>query len=242
VAVLLVVVGCGDNAKEPDYLGYDWDTRRVLCSDDMDNLDQTIHPGFFQGQIEEAGRGGWALVLHAHIPTMTVSLDWLDQVLTWADASGLDYVTFRELMPGTPPHAGLALAFDDNTPDQWMFARDTLNKHGAHVTFFVSNWADMTPLGRQELEILHGDGHDVEPHSVHHLNAPQFVQQNGIDAYISQEVLPSFQVLIDAGYPPPVAYAYPGGAHTPEIDDAVLQHVWSVRTTPGECPWAGWDR
>ena len=242
VAILLLVVACGDNAKEPDYLGYSWDDRRVLCSDDIDNLGRTIKPEFFHTQIEAAGRGGWALVLHNHIPTVTESLDWLDQVLTWADESGLQYYTFRELTPATPPHAGLALAYDDNTPDQWMLARDILHEHGAHVTFFVSNWDQISDAGRQEIATLYADGDDIEPHSVHHVNATQYVQQNGIEAYMTQEVLPSFQVLIDAGYPPPAAYAYPFGAHTPEIDDAVLQFVDLVRTTPGECPWAGWDR
>jgi len=240
--ILLALCACGDNAHEPDYLGFDWDDRRVLCSDDIDNIGRTIKPEFFKSQIEAAGRGGWALVLHTHNPTQTVSLDWLDQILTWADDNGLDYYTFRELTARGGEHSGLALAFDDSSPDTWMLARDTLNKHGAHVTFFVSQWHDITPEGHDEIAFLHNEGHDIEPHSVNHINAIDFVKQNGIDAYLAQEVLPSFHVLIDAGYPPPVAYAYPGGAHTPEIDDAVLQVVDKVRTTPGECPWAGWGR
>jgi peptidoglycan/xylan/chitin deacetylase (PgdA/CDA1 family) len=233
---------CGDNSHAPDYLGYDWDDRRVLCSDELDNLNQTTKPSFFHSQIEAAGRGGWALILHSHEPTVTISLDWLDQILTWADENGLEYFTFRDLVPDPGAfRPGLALAFDDMAPDTWLLARDTLARHGAHVTFFVSDWKDIPPTGHEEIAILHADGHDIEPHSVHHYNAKDYVAQHGVDAYVQDEVLPSFQVLIDAGYPAPSTFAYPFGVHTPEIDTAVLQVVDKVRTTPGQCPWAGWD-
>ena len=242
-AVLVVfVAACGDNGKEPDYLGYDWDGRRVLCSDDLDNLDETVDVGFIHSQIEAAGKGGWALVLHAHQPTVTISNTWLDQVLTWADQNRLAYYTFRELVPDAPApkHPGLALAFDDDSVDDWMMSRQVLADHGAHVTYFVTRFTELTPPELAELKVLYGDGHDIEPHTVNHLNAIDYVNMNGLDAYIANEVLPSFQVLVDAGYPPAAAFAYPFGAHTPEIDTAVLQYVDKVRTTPGECPWAGW--
>lgn len=242
VALLLALLAaCGDNVHEPDYLGYDWGPRRVLCSDSIDDIGKSVNWGFIDSEIDHAGREGWVLVLHAHKPTVTVSISALDHVLSRAEADGLAFYTFRELVPEPAPHAGLALAFDDDGVDDWMLARDTLNAHHAHVTYFVTRWQDLTPIQRQELGILHDDGHDLEPHTVHHLNAIDYVKQHGLDAYLQDEVLPSFQVLIDAGYPEPAAFAYPFGAHTSAIDDAVLQHVRLVRTTPGECPWAGWS-
>ena len=238
--VLALLAACGDNLKEPDYLGYGWDDRRVLCSDSIDDLGKSVDWSFIDAQLDRAGREGWVLILYAHKPTITVSLDALDHVLSRAEADGLAFYTFRELTPAARPHAGLAFAFDDNAVDQWMLARDTLRAHHAHVTFFVSRWQTLTRSQLEELGTLHDDGDDLEPHTVHHLNAIDYVKQHGLDAYIEDEVLPSFQALTDAGYPAPAAFAYPFGAHTSAIDDAVLQHVWLVRTTPGECPWAGW--
>jgi hypothetical protein len=235
--IIALVAGCGDNLN--DALDYPWDDRNVLCSEPIDDYQQALNWDAIEHRMDLAAEQNWVFIVHAHIPTMTVSLATLERVLTEAENRGLAFFTFRELVPGTP-HGGLALAFDDNSPDQWMLARDTLNAHGAHVTFFLARFTEMTPLGHQEISILAGDGHDMEPHTVNHLHAPDYVAQHGIDAYLADEVLPSFQVLVDAGFPAPAAFAYPFGDHTPEIDTAVLQHVGSVRTTPGQCPWSGW--
>ena len=239
VVVIALVAGCGDNLN--DALDYPWDDRAVLCSEPIDDSQQALDWGAIEKRMQLAANNDWVLVVHAHVPTQTISLATLDRVLTEAEERGLAFMTFRELVPGKP-RAGLALAFDDNSPDQWMFARDTLNAHNAHVTFFVARWNDMTPLGHQELAILAGDGHDLEAHTVHHVHAPDYVAQHGIEAYLADEVLPSIQVLVDAGYPTPVAFAYPFGDHTPEIDTALLPYFQSVRTTPGQCPWSGWPR
>ncbi len=240
IAALGVLAACGTSSKtsqQADYLAYDWDARRVLCSDAIDDLDKPVNWTFIDSQLALAGERGWALLLHAHTPGVTVSTTALEHVLSTADAAGLEYVTFRELDPTGPPHAALALSFDDNAPDQWITMRDTLNKHNAHVTFFVSRWQDMTPAQHAEIGQLHQDGHDIEPHTVDHPHALDYVQQYGLQAYIDDEVLPSFDVLTAAGYPQPTAFAYPFGEHDDAIDAAVLQHVDKVRTTPGECPW-----
>lgn len=243
VGIAVAALGaCGDNAKEPDFLGYDWNERRVLCSSDVGDLGAK---GFererYHREIEAAAAGGWALMLHAHEPTIGISLPWLDQVLTWADDAGLAYYTFRELVETTPPHAGLALAFDDATPDSWVLAQPILAKHGAHVTFFVSAYATIPQEGRDEIAQLHAWGHDLEAHSVTHANAIQYARAHGVDAYVTDEVLPSIQILEDAGYPRPMAFAYPFGAHTEPLDHAIAQHVDKLRTTPGQCPWGGWE-
>jgi len=237
--VLVLAVACGDNKHQPDYLGYSWDDRRVLCSAPIDDSTQPLNWTFIEHEMQLAFERNFVLILHAHVPTETIALDTLERVLATADSHDLEFFTFRELVPGDA-RGGLALAFDDNSADQWMFARDVLNAHHAHVTFFVSAWGEMTPLGHQEVGILAGDGHDIEPHSVHHLHAMDYVAAHGLDGYIDDEVLPSFQVLIDAGFAAPAAFAYPFGDHTSAIDAAVLDHVGLVRTTPGQCPWTGW--
>jgi hypothetical protein len=237
--VALALAGCGDTIlpRASDYLAYNWDDRRVLCSDAVDDLVNLVNWPFVEDQLKIAHDRGWVTILHAHIPGTTVSRGALERVLSLANLHELELLTFRDLVPTAPRHGGLALAFDDNSPDQWMTIRDLLAAHHAHVTFFISRWQDMTPIQHQELGILAEDGHDLEPHTVNHLHAPDYVAQHGLDAYIADEVLPSFQVLVDAGFPPASAFAYPFGDHTPAIDAAVLQHVAKVRTTPGQCPW-----
>jgi hypothetical protein len=210
-----------------------------LCSEPLDDYEQALNWGAIEHRMDLAAANNWVFIVHAHMPTQTIALDTLERVLTEADKRGLAYLTFRELVPGTP-RAGLAFAFDDNSPDQWILARNMLNAHGAHITLFITRWTEMTAPEHAEIATLAGDGHDVEPHTVNHLHAPAYVAEHGLDAYMTDEVLPSFQVLVDAGYPTPVAFAYPFGDHTPEIDKAVLQYVGSVRTTPGQCPWSGW--
>lgn len=236
---LLVIAACGTSkpAKQADYLAYDWDARRVLCSDAVDDLVDTVNWPFIDKQLALAGERGWALLLHAHTPGVTISADALEHVLSTADANGLAYATFRELDENGPHAAALALSFDDNAPDQWTSIRDTLKAHGAHVTFFVSRWQDMTPAQHQEILVLHQDGHDIEPHTVDHPHALDYVRQYGLDAYLDDEVLPSFDVLTAAGLPAASAFAYPFGEHDGTLDTLVLQHVAKVRTTPGECPW-----
>jgi hypothetical protein len=57
------------------------------------------------------------------------------------------------------------------------------------------------------------------------------------DNYLSHgaggDIADSKQVLIDDGYPV-IAFAYPYGAHTAAIDDAVLRDFKLVRTTGAE--------
>ncbi len=235
---LVLVAACTTTktSHAPDYLGYAWDDRRVLCSDAIDDLDKPVNWPFIDDQLKAAHEHGWVVLLHAHIPGTTVSTDALTHVLDKADAEQLAYYTFRDLVPGGKG-GGLALSFDDNSPDAWMTVRALLAQHHAHVTFFVSRWQDMTPANHTEIGVLHSDGHDIEPHTVDHPHALDYIAANGMDAYINDEVLPSFQVLTDAGFPAASAFAYPFGEHDAALDDRMLEIVAKVRTTPGECPW-----
>ncbi len=234
LVVLAALAGC-TRVTEKDYLSYAWDDRDILCSDAIDDIAKPVNWPFIERELKQAGDDKWALMLHAHTPGVTVSMDAIERVLDDADADGLDYVTFSELVPGE--HRGaLALAFDDNAPDQWITVAPLLAAHHAHVTFFVTRWNELTAAQHDELHQLAEDGHDLEPHTVHHLHATAYVEQHGLPEYMDDEVLPSIQVLVEAGYHP-TSFAYPFGDHTIEIDEAVLRYVARVRTTPGGCPW-----
>jgi peptidoglycan/xylan/chitin deacetylase (PgdA/CDA1 family) len=230
-----LVIGCAAPTAPSDEF-FAWDNRTVLCSEPVDDLIGVQRNwDVEEGRFHDAATRRWVTLAHAHIPGTTVSRATLEHILEWADADGLDYVRFDELVDGAPPRAGLAFAFDDDAVVAWMSIRDLLNAHHAKVTFFVTRFTEMTDDEKADLAILAKDGHDIEAHTVHHDDAVAYVAAHGIDAYISDEVLPSIQVLEDAGYPV-TSFAYPFGSHDEQIDQAVLAHVARVRTTPGECP------
>jgi hypothetical protein len=227
----LTLAACHDG----NYLSYEWDDRRILCSFSVDDLSQPAPRLLLDDEIRYAADARRVTLMHAHKPGVTVTRDMIDRVLTRADEAGLDYFTYADLVPG-PHRPGIALAFDDNSVEEWLGIRDLLDAHHARVTFFVTRYAELSDAEHAGLLQLAADGHDLEPHSVHHIHATAYVAEYGLDAYIQDEVLPSFEVLEAIGSQP-TTYAYPFGVHSSEIDDAVLQYVAKVRVTPGSCPW-----
>lgn len=229
IATGAALSGCAD-------VTYDWDGRRVLCSTVVDDIsDSTPWRMVEDGMIEaEALRS--VLLVHAHTPEVTISIGAIERLLAMAESYHLAFLTFRELQPGAKPRAGLALAFDDNAIDAWFGVRDRLAAHGAHVTFFVTRWYSRSDAERAELRMLADAGHDVEPHSVNHLHARDYVRDHGLDAYLADEVVPSIDGLTQAGYPPADTFAFPFGDTSDEITAAVLRVVPRVRVSPGSCP------
>jgi peptidoglycan/xylan/chitin deacetylase (PgdA/CDA1 family) len=233
VVVCAALAGCHDE----HWLTYPWDDRRVLCSQPIDDMTQEVPWDLVEDQMHVAEHTSSVLLLHAHTPGASMTPAAIERALTMADEHHLAYVTFRELDAHAAPRAGLALAFDDNAIDAWFSVRDLLAVHGAHVTFFVTRWYSRTDAERAELRMLADAGNDIEPHSVNHLHAPGYVRDHGLDAYLSDEVIPSIDGLTQAGYPPPTTYAYPFGLHSAELDAAVLAIVPRVRVGPASCPY-----
>ena len=229
----IALAACGDNQGDPS-LAYAWDGDRLVCSYELDDYKRPEDWERVDAQLGLAYSRGWVAIFHTHVPGVTISRGALDRVLTAAASNGLEFLTFRDL-GASRQRAGIALAFDDSAVDQWVTMRETLAAHHARVTFFVTQWQYMTPMQHQELAELAGDGHDLEAHSVNHVNGPDYVAQDGMAAYIANEVLPSIQVIADAGFPRPTTYAYPFGARTAAMDDAILQYVDRVRGV-GPCP------
>jgi peptidoglycan/xylan/chitin deacetylase (PgdA/CDA1 family) len=92
----------------------------------------------------------------------------------------------------------------------------------------------MTADQRAQLHALADDGHAIEAHSVSHVEAVPYAAELGAQAYLDDEVLPSFAALRADGFTPE-SYAYPYGSHTPELDALIEPHARFVRTTPGGC-------
>jgi hypothetical protein len=232
LAIALAASGCRDGS----YLSYEWDDRRVLCSAAVDDLTQGSQSLLVEDEVRFAADQKRVALFHAHKPGVTISRQMIDEVLTLADRAGLEYITYRELVPG-PRRAGIALAFDDNAVEEWLGARDLLDAHHARVTFFITRYAELSDAEHEGIAELAAEGHDIQPHTVHHLHARTYEKEHGVDGYLQDEVLPSIDVLEAAGFPRGTTFAYPFGEHTRELDAAILQHIDKIRVSPGSCPY-----
>lgn len=216
---------------------YHWDGD-VVCSRGVDDKDGSLRWTQIEQDMADAEQYGWAVLYHAHTPGDSVTRATIEHLFDLADKHHLQYATFRELAPWAPPRAVIAFALDDSHVDAWMTIRDIVRAHHARITLFVSEWYALGDQQLAELGELAADGDDIEPHTVHHVYAPEYVRHHGLGAYVLDEVLPSFAPIVAAGYPKPAAFAYPFGDHTPELDGAVIgaTGVNTVRTNTRECP------
>jgi hypothetical protein len=229
LALVMALAACGDN-RHPDIPYFTWDGERTVGAMELDHL-----PPDDPGMIEriDAGRDqDWVVMFYTHNPGDVVSWATLDAFLARAHDDGLPFLTFADLAAGGPPRAGIQLSFDDNDPDHWYELRPLLAKYGAHVTFFVTRYFEFTAVQKDELHQLYADGNSIEAHGVNHAYAGEYIPMFGLDAYVQNEVVPSIDILTADGFTP-VAYAHPGGSHTPELDAAILQHIQLLRGISG---------
>ena len=235
-ALCNVIAAACAACHDDTWLQFGWDDRRILCSTNIDDIMHEPAWDDIEDAITTAQDQSSVAILHTHIPGVTVSATALDRLFRLAEEHHLRFFTFSELRADATPVAGLALSFDDSAVDAWYDIRETLAAHSARVTFFVTRFTNWTDEQHMKLEELAAAGHDVQAHSVNHLNAPDYVKEHGLAAYLSDEALPSIQVLEDAGFAVR-AYAFPFGASNDELDDALLEHVDLVRVGVGSCPY-----
>lgn len=229
VALLAIASGCIGPASDEDGAFYDWDERTVHCAVGLDDITQIDHASI-DAALDRARDRGEVVELYAHSFERSVAASTIEHVLAGASERGLRFVTYGELARGAvEPGPALALSFDDNQTQTWIDMRDLLARHGARVTFFVSRYARITDEQRAHIRLLAMDGHGIEAHSVAHLRAPRYVEDHGLAAYLSDEALPSIELLRTDGYDV-TTYAYPFGARTAELDDALLAHVTLLRS------------
>lgn len=224
--------GCHD----ANYLTFDWTDRPVLCSQTIDDYDGPPWKKI-EDQMRVALAGDYVVLLHAHSPGKTVPPSSIEHMLDLAARYHLPTLTYRELDPAAPQRAGVAFAFDDNAVERWFGVRELLRRRHAKVTFFLSRWELLSPDERAMLRLLADDGHDIEPHGAAHRHVSDYVRDHGVEGYLQDEMLPSMDNLVIAGYEPPTIYAYPFGERPDELESAVLEYVPRVRVSPKSCPY-----
>jgi hypothetical protein len=203
----------------------------VLCSKGSDR-DHQWKVDQLHKSIDFAKSEGIVLQTYGHAPSADNSGIDIAEVSAWFDYAyehHVPMVTFTEIANGYDA-AGWSFSIDDLEVDTWWSWRDALKAHHAKLTFFVTRYADFTPEQKQKLRDLAADGHDIQAHGKQHLAATLAVEKTGFDAYYADEVKPSVDVLLADGYHP-IAFAYPYGMHTPDIDAKMLPHFTLLRTT-----------
>jgi peptidoglycan/xylan/chitin deacetylase (PgdA/CDA1 family) len=238
---IIVFAGAGcerDSLDQMDGIYYRWDDHKVLCAANLDTSADNDLDSVTRG-LERARDRGQLIGIYAHDVGHTVPTAKLEAVLAKVQELGLPFVTYPELDdPGMPHEGGVLLSFDDNYIDDWYAARELFQRYHARVTFFVSKYDLATPDQRRKLRALADDGHAIEAHSRRHLRGPRYVEENGVSAYLKNEVLPSLDLLRADGYDPTI-FAYPFGMRTAETDRAILKYVTRLRSVSFSMEGAG---
>ncbi len=230
---VLAAIAAGGCDHQPvadmDEVFFSWSGERALCGVGLDDhLENSIES--LRGGIERAAEREQVLILYAHDPGEQVSWERLEAFSAAAQDEGVDFLTFADLAdPGASPRAGVALTFDDDDIADWTEAAERLAPYGVRATFFVTRFDLLSDARIDALRDLESLGHAVESHGLRHIDAPDYVDRFGIDAYVRDEVMPSLAAMRAAGFSP-TSFAYPFGFHTDAIDDAVLEHVTLVRS------------
>lgn len=209
--------------------------RFVWCGFSIDTSTRN-HAGVDEitSAMQRAVLEGTTLHLYAHAPGKTIDTDTLERVLAAAAALGVTLTTYDELNTREVP-GSVALSFDDSYLDSWMAIRPMLSKYHAHVTFFVAFFPGFNAMQRDQLRQLAEDGHDIEYHSTNHFDAVQFTDEYGIDEYIATDIMPGLTAMRAAGYAART-FAYPKGARTADMDEALLPYFDHVRAVAYTCP------
>lgn len=210
----------------------------MLCSLSVDDLSSDVRWDDIDEALAFAARENAVALLHAHVPGETIRVQTVDDVLSLAEQYGLAFVRHDELSVDAEPRAGLALAFDDQATEKWTELRDVFAAHGARVTFYLTRFHNYTAEMKAQIAQLAADGHAIEAHTVDHLHANSYVTLHGLDAYLEDEVLPSFEILRAAGYAPS-SFAFPFGEARERTYRAVLDlpGVERIRLSLGSCPY-----
>ena len=210
----------------------------MLCSLSADDLSSDVDWDQIDESLAYAQRTGSVALVHAHVPGETISIDAIEGMLLLAEQYQLDFVGHDELDMDHEPRAGLAFAFDDQATDQWYELRELFLVHEAKVTFYLTRFHNYTDEMKAQVAQLAADGHAIEAHTVDHLHANAYVRDHGLDAYLADEVVPSFEILKAAGYTP-TSFAFPFGEASESTYNAVLAlpGVERIRLSPGSCPY-----
>ncbi len=100
----------------------------------------------------------------------------------------------------------ICLTFDDCDVKGWTAAIPLFAEYNAHALFSFSG--NITAEVISCMKALEAAGHSLGLHSVHHANAPEYMEEHGIQAYYDDEVAPQMEACLAAGLRPG-SFAFP---------------------------------
>ena len=127
-------------------------------------------------------------------------------------------------------YGGVVFTFDDADVNAWWNLHNILKNKNWRATFFVSGYDKLNSNQIDLLKKLNKYGHEIGGHSINHFNAREYVQGNGISAYLETEILPMINLMEADGFQL-TSFAYPYGARTAQIDQALLPYFEILRGT-----------
>lgn len=125
---------------------------------------------------------------------------------------------------------GLCLQFDDGWTSWATVIAPELKRVGGLATGFINNQhMESGRITAGDLLSLQNDyGWEIGSHTYHHLNAPRFVKQHGVQKWVDEELDPSLSGLRAIGIDVQ-SLVFPFNASTPELAEAIRGKVTSFR-------------
>lgn len=124
----------------------------------------------------------------------------------------------------------LLLTFDDCDIVGWTDALPLFHDFRARVTFSISG--EILPEVAAFMRTAQSVGHTVGLHTVHHANAPEFIEEKGAEAYFRNEVEPQLEVCAKAGVKCQ-EFAFPNNRYNDAALDLLSPHFKRFRAGNG---------
>lgn len=110
-------------------------------------------------------------------------------------------------------HGVLFLTFDDHDIVGWTRAIPLFRQNNVHATFSFSG--EIGPEAISCMRELQAEGHTIGLHTVHHANAPEYIEEHGAKAYLKDEVKPQLDACKKGGIAC-TTFAFPNNKYNDE--------------------------
>ena len=114
----------------------------------------------------------------------------------------------------------VCFTFDDFHGENWLKADSLFRKYEAHATFFI--FGEISSEKLDVMKKLKASGHTIGLHSIHHGNAVAYIQENGADKYLEEEIIPQLDVCRGSGLEIH-SFSYPCNYRDDETDGALFR-------------------
>lgn len=123
---------------------------------------------------------------------------------------------------------GVVITLDDQHIDEWVKADSSLSFYNWKATFCISGFNKLSEKNINILLDFQAKGHEIANHSLNHADALKYSDDQSLQEYIDNEVLPATQMMRSAGFEIH-SFAYPYGSRSQETDSTLLPHFTTLR-------------